>query len=150
MRTPTGHHLFQCKCSNSIITCHMNNRTYPHPQAPQKHMNGQHRKTWTPSQNHASSVCLFAVKLHVHPTHGSHIVPHARGLSRSDPIDRFPDAPLEALLSSTLFLYCPSVFTTMPTGWRGKAANATERTLHLYSAFTQEGRGRHLRGVTYS
>lgn len=90
-------------------------------------------------------LCLFAVKLHVHPTHGSHIVPHARGLSRSDPIeDRFPDAPLEALLSSTLFLYCPSVFTTMPTGWRGKAANATERTLHLYSAFTEEGRGRHL------
>lgn len=34
------------------------NRTYPHPQAPQKHMNGQHRKTWTPSQNHASSVLL--------------------------------------------------------------------------------------------
>lgn len=109
-------------------------------------MNGQHRKTWTPSQNHASSVCLFAVKLEVQPTHGSHIVPHARGQSRSDPIeDRFPDAPLEALLSSTLFLYCPSVFTTMPTGWRGKAANAAERTLHLYSAFTEEGRDRHLR-----
>lgn len=138
--------LLQCKCSDSTITYEKPNRTYPHPQALQKHMNGQHRKTWTPSQNHASSVCLFAVKLEVQPTHGSHIVPHARGQSRSDPIeDRFPDAPLEALLSSTLFLYCPSVFTTMPTGWRGKAANAAERTLHLYSAFTEEGRGRHLR-----
>ncbi|KAL1281840.1 hypothetical protein QQF64_000643 [Cirrhinus molitorella] len=113
-------------------------------------MNGQHRETWTPSENHASSVCLsgaLAVKLEVQPTHGSHIVPHARGRSRSDPIeDRFPDGPFEALLSATLFLYCPSVFTTMPTGWRGKAANAARRALHLYSAFTEEGRDRLLRG----
>lgn len=104
-------------------------------------MNAQHRKTRTPSQSHASSVCLLAAcETKLQPTHGSHM--------HSGPIQhRFPGAPFEALLSANLFLYCPSVFTTMPTDWRGKAASAARRALHLYSTFTGEGRGPHSRGL---
>lgn len=121
------------------------NRTYPHPQAPQKHMNGQHRKTWTPSQSHASSFCLLAAcETKLQPTHGSHIVPHALRSNRG----QIPWCPFwgSIIRHSILALYCPSVFTTMPTDWRGKAASAARRALHLYTAFTGRG-GAHTRGL---
>ncbi len=40
------------------VTYERPHRTYLHPQAPQKHMNAQHRKARNPCQSHASSVCL--------------------------------------------------------------------------------------------